>query len=578
MTEQRRLAAILVADVVGYSKLIGSDEAGTLAQLHALRTEVIEPQIAKHAGRLFKSVGDGFLIEFASAVQAVSCAKAMQDANGQGRLPLRLGIHVGDVVIQGDDLMGDGVNVAARVEGIAEPGGIAITRSVHEQVRDKLDLGFIDKGEIALKNIQRPVQVFVIAGKEAADQATALPRPDKPSIAVLSFQNISGDPEQEYFADGMVEELITALSRFKALFVIARNSSFTYKGKAVDIKQVGRELGVRYVLEGSVRKAANRLRISGQLIDASTGGHLWADHFDGVLEDVFELQDRVTSSVVGAIAPKLEQAEIERAMRKPTESLDAYDCFLRAMAHYHLFTRDSLLEARRLFRRATDLDPNYVAAYGFEAWCVAVCKTNGWLADPEREAAEGVRLARRAVAIGMDDPVALLLGGGGVADLAGELENGIAYVDRAIVLNPNLALAWSVSGWLRSFLGEHADAIVRLERAIRLSPYDLLAYNFYTGMGFAHLFAGRYDEAVSWARRAALEKPDWASTVRVETIACALSGRIVEAREALARLRAIDPDLRLSHLERGRGVASTWRRAEDRALYIEGLRRAGLPQ
>ena len=384
---------------------------------------------------------------------------------------------------------------------------------------------------------------------------------------------MSGDPEQEYFADGMVEDIITALSRFKALFVIARNSSFTYKGKAVDIKQVGRALGVRYVLEGSVRKAANRLRISGQLIDASTGGHLWADHFDGVLEDVFELQDRVTSSVVGAIAPKLEQAETERAMRKPTESLDAYDCFLRAMAHYHLFTRDSILEARRLFRRATDLDPAYAAAYGFGSWCVAVCQANGWLADPEREIPEGVGLARRAVAIGMDDPVALVTGGAGLATLAGELEKGIAYVDRAIVLNPNLALAWSVSGWGRTYLGEHADAIVRLERAIRLSPLDLLAHHFYTGMGWAHLFIGRYDEAASWARRAALEKPDWAPTARVETIACALSGRIVEAREALARLRAIDPNLRLSNPR-----MSSWRRAEDRALYIEGLRRAGLPE
>src|SRR5262245_60453420 len=296
-TEQRRLAAILVADVVGYSKLIGSDEVGTLAQLHALRTEVIEPQITKHAGRLFKSVGDGFLIEFASAVQAVSCAKAIQEANDQGRLPLRIGIHVGDVVVQGDDLLGDGVNVAARVEGIAEPGGIAITRAVHDQVRVKMDLGFMDKGEIELKNIQRPVQVFVIRGPKPASQPTALPLPDKPSIAVLPFQNMSGDPEQDYFADGMGEDIITALSRFNALFVIARHSSFIYSARAVDVKQVGRELGVRYVLEGGVRKAANRVRISGQLIDAATGGHLWADHFDGVIEDIFELQDRITSSV-----------------------------------------------------------------------------------------------------------------------------------------------------------------------------------------------------------------------------------------------------------------------------------------
>src|SRR5262249_4223845 len=288
-------------------------------------------------------------------------------------------------------------------------------------------------------------------------------------------------------------------------FVIARNSSFTYKGKAADVKQVGRDLGVRYVLEGSVRKASNRLRVSGQLIDAATGGHLWADHFDGVLEYIFELQDRVTSSVVGAIAPKLEQAETERAMRKPTESLDAYDWFLRAIAHYHLFTKDSFLKARRLFRRATDLDPNYAAAYGFEAWSVIVCQSNGWLADPGREITEGVRLARRAVAVGMDDPVALATGGGGLGYLAGELATGYALVDRAFLLNPNWAVAWGWSGYLRIYLGEHADAIEGFELAIRLSPLDLLAHSFYTAMSFARLFAGHYDEAISWARKAARE-------------------------------------------------------------------------
>jgi adenylate cyclase len=573
MSEQRRLAAILVADVVGYSRLIGSDEAGTLAQLQALRTEVVEPHIAKHAGRLFKSVGDGFLIEFASAVQAVTCAKAIQEANGQGRLPLRIGIHIGDVVVQGDDLMGDGVNVAARVEGIAEPGCIAITRAVHEQVRDRLELGFMDKGEIELKNIQRPVQVFVIGGPKVDAQASALPLPDKPSIAVLPFQNMSGDAEQEYFVDGLVEDIIAGLSRFKSLFVIARNSTFTYKGKAVDIRQVGRELGVRYVLEGSVRKAANRLRISGQLIDAATGAHIWADHFDGVFEDVFALQDQVTSSVVSAIAPKVEQAEIERALRKPTESLDAYDFFLRAMARYHLFTKDSLLEARQLFRRTTNRDPTYAAAYGFGAWCVSVSQTNGWLDDREREVSEGVMLARHAVGIGMDDPMALVTGGAGLGTLAGEVEDALVYVDRAISLNPNLALAWSVSGWGRTYLGDHFEAIARLERAIRLSPLDVLAYHFYTGLGWANLFAGRYDEAASWARRATLAKPEWAVPARVEAIACGLSGRMAEAQQALGRLRAIDPSLRLSKL-----TLITWRRPEDRALYVEGLRKAGLPE
>jgi TolB-like protein len=296
-SEQRRLAAIMVADVVGYSKLVGSDEPGTLAKLAALRRDLIDPTIGKHSGRLFKAVGDGFLVEFASAVQAVSCAKAIQEANSAGQLPLRIGIHVGDVVVQGDDLMGD-------------PGGIAISRQVRDQVRDKLDIALIDKGEVELKNIARPVRVFLVAGAKAGAQADVLALPDKPSIAVLPFQNMSGDPEQEYFVDGLVEDIITALSRAKSLFVIARNSSFTYKGRAVDIKQVGRELGVRYVLEGSVRKIGTRVRITGQLIDVASGSHIWADRFEDDLADIFGLQDRITASVVGAIFPNLELAEI----------------------------------------------------------------------------------------------------------------------------------------------------------------------------------------------------------------------------------------------------------------------------
>src|SRR5215831_15778134 len=440
---ERRLAAILAADIAGYSRLMGADEEGVLARLKAARKSLVDPTVAAHRGRIVKTTGDGMLVEFASAVDAVRCAIEVQRVLSEQnvavpetrRLEYRIGIHVGDIIVDENDIFGDGVNIAARLEGIAEPGGVCISDDAQRQIRGKVDTAFEDMGPQNLKNIAEPMRAWRLrknaSGSAAAptepsvESTRALPLPDKPSIAVLPFLNISGDPEQEYFADVMVEDIITALSRFKSLFVIARNSSFTFKGKAVDIKQVGRELGVRYVLEGSVRKAANRLRISGQLIDAATGGHLWADHFDGVVEDIFELQDRVASSVVGAIAPKLEQAEIGRAMRKPTESLDAYDYFLRGMAHYHLFTKDSLLEARRLFRRATDLDPNYAAAYGFGAWCIAVAEPNAWLAEPERDIAEGVRLARRAVAIGMDDPVALLTGGAVLTNMARELENGI---------------------------------------------------------------------------------------------------------------------------------------------------------
>jgi len=412
-----------------------------------------------------------------------------------------------------------------------------------------------------------------LTGPNEPSPERTLPLPDKPSIAVLPFTNLSGDPEQEYFADGMVEDIIGGLSRIGWLFVIARNSSFTYKGKTVDVKQVGRELGVRYILEGSVRKAGARVRITGQLVDAITGGHIWADHFDGALEDVFDLQDRVTANVVGAIEPRLQRAEIERAGRKPTESLDAYDYFLRGTASLHLFTRDSLLEARRLYQRATELDPNYAPPYGIAAWCIQYSRMNGWLADPDRDIADGVRLARRAAAVGKDDPTALWSSGQSLVYLAGELETGAAHVERALALNPNLAAAWIASGWVRIFLGEPADAMERFERARRLSPFDPFAYIACIGIGWAHLSAGRYDEAASWARKASHEQPDWAGSWRLAAIAYALSDRVVEAREAMARVRDIDPTLRLGNL-----WTPPFRRPEDLARWTEGLRKAGLPE
>jgi TolB-like protein len=399
--------------------------------------------------------------------------------------------------------------------------------------------------------------------------------PDRPSIAVLPFQNICADPEQEYFADGMADEIITALSRFPLLFVIARNSSFTYKGRAVDVKQVARELGVRYVLEGSVRKAGNRVRFTGQLIDATTGGHIWADRFDGALEDVFDLQDQMTARVVGAIEPRLQRAEIERAGRKPTESHDAYDYFLRGMASFHLLNRDSLLEAVRLFVRATELDRNYAAPYGMASWSGGLRNNHGWIVDRENEIADSVRLARRAVALGKDDPTALWSGGLSLAYLAKEVEAGAAYIDRALALNPNLAASWSASGWVRMYLGESASAVEHFQRAMRLSPLDPMNYLAFGGMGLALAFAGRYDEAISWATKARHEQPNWATAIRVAAMAYALSDRIVEARAAIACLREVDPALRLSNLDR---VAPPVRRAEDRTRLIDSLRKAGLPE
>jgi adenylate cyclase len=586
MTATRRLAAILAADIAGYSRLMGADEEGTLERLKAHRRELIDPKIAEHRGRIVKTTGDGMLLEFASVVDAVRCAVEVQEAMidrekdvaVEQRIQFRVGINLGDVIVDGDDIHGDGVNVAARLEAIAEPGTVCVSAAAWEQVRGKVSFAAKDLGEHHLKNIERPQRVFRIGtGFPAAVEAISKPLalPDKPSIAVLPFQNMSGDPEQEYFADGMVEDMISGLSRIGWLFVIARNSSFTYKGKTVDVKQVGRELGVRYVLEGSVRKAGSRVRITGQLVDATTGGHIWADRFDGTLEDVFDLQDRVTASVVGAIEPRLQRAEIERAGRKPTESLDAYDYFLRATANVHLYTKDSILEARAFYRRATELDPNYASPYGMAARCIQVSRPNSWLTDPDREIADGVRLARRALAVGKDDSTALWSSGLSLARLAGELETGAAHIERALALNPNSATAWWASGWGRIYLGETANAIERFERAMRLSPLDPLAYFAYFGMGLAHLLTGHSDEAVSWARKASQGQPDWSPALRVVAIAYALSDRVVEAREAMDRLREIDPGLRLSNLAR---VAPPFRRPEDLARYTEGLRKAGLPE
>jgi TolB-like protein/class 3 adenylate cyclase len=388
---ERRLAAVLAADVAGYSRLMGHDEEGTLARLKALRKTLVDPKIAERRGRIVKTTGDGMLVEFPSIVDAVCCAVEVQRAMIEGnaevpqesRIEFRLGVNLGDIITDGDDIHGDGVNIAARLETLAEPGGICVSQTVVNHVRGKVPFDVKDVGEQVLKNIARPIHVFhLVTDLNRQDVGSTLTTatlalPDKPSIAVLPFQNISGDPEQEYFADGIVEDIITALSRFSELFVIARNSSFTYKGRAVDVKQVGRELGVRYVLEGSVRKAGNRVRITGELIDAATNAHLWADHFDGRLDDIFDLQDEITVSVVGAIAPKLQQAEIERAKRKPTESLDAYDYYLRGLASAHRLTKEAISEALRLFYKATDLDPDFGSAYAMAVWCYNRRKADG---------------------------------------------------------------------------------------------------------------------------------------------------------------------------------------------------------
>ncbi len=410
---------------------------------------------------------------------------------------------------------------------------------------------------------------------QAALKATSpLPLPDKPSIAVLPFQNLSGDPEQEYFADGVVEDIISALSCKRWLFVIARNSSFTYKGRSVDVKQIGRELGVRYILEGSVRKAANRVRITGQLIDAATGAHLSADRFDGDLEDIFDLQDRITASVVEAIAPKLEQAEIERAKHKPTESLDAYDYFLRAMASFYQRNREANDEALRLFYKAIEFDPDFATAYGMAAWCHAWRNLSGWMTDRVQEVSEGARLAWRAAELGKDDAVALARTGHALALLVGDLDSGVAFIDRALALDPNLARGWYASGWVRAYRGEPELAIEHQARAMRLSPLDPTLYHMRVGTAFAHMLAGRFEEASSWAERAFREEPNYHPAAIVMAASNALAGRMEDAGYVMDRLRQIDPGLRISNLKERHPI----RRPADLARFVEGLRKAGLPE
>jgi adenylate cyclase len=594
----RRLAAILAADVVGYSRLMGRDENGTLTRLKAHRTERLEPTLARHGGRLVKLTGDGALVEFPSAVDALGAAiefqQAMAAANRDQRedtaIVFRIGLHLGDLIVEEDDLYGDGVNVAARLEAEAPAGGIVISGDVHNAVAGRLKATFADLGALSLKNIERTVLAFgvqwdpvdwkvsassvvspVIVPAPPTDDVP-LTLPDRPSIAVLPFQNMSGDPDQEYFADGMVEDIITALSRFKSLFVIARNSSFTYKGRAVDIKQVGRELGVRYVLEGSVRKAANKVRITGQLIDGESGAHLWADRFDGSLEDVFELQDQVTTSVVGAIAPKITQAEMERARRKPAGNLDAYDCFLRGFAQASIMTREAQDNALELYRRAIELDENFPTPHGMIARIYSFRVQQGWIVDQEWEQAETRRLAERVADIGHDDAEALCWAGHSIAVVCGEFRGGAVLIDRALSINPNLAGGWQTRGWVSVLLGEHQMALEQIARAQRLNPMDPESFISDGGMGAANLGLRKYDEAVKWLARTLARQPNWMIAKRQSVIANAHAGNIEEARRHLEDIRRADPLLRLSNFR------TLWTRPADVEMMLEGMRLAGLPE
>lgn len=581
---ERRLAAILAADVVGFSRQMGLDEEGTLQRLRDHRRELVDPAIATHRGRIFKTTGDGVLVEFASVVDAVRCAieiqKAMAERNARvdpgQQLELRIGINLGDVIFENDDVFGDGVNVAARLEGMADAGAVCVSDDAYRHVRDKVAAEFTDLGELTLKNIGRPVRAYMTRPSgDGGPSRKNPPLPAKPSIAVLPLQSLGGDPEQEYFADGVVEDITTALSRFRWLFVISRNSSFTYKGRAVDVRQIGRELGVRYLLEGSVRKMGSQVRITGQLTDATSGAHLWADRIDGEVTDVFALQDRVTASVIGAIVPRLEDAEIERAQRKPTQSLDAYDCYLRGLSEYNEMRRESNQASFAHFLRAIELDPGFAIAYAKAAYCINMRKVNGWLVDRQKESEEACRLARRAVELGRDDAAALAIAGYVLAYVGGELETGAEFIERALTLNPNLAEGWASSAWIQVCLGNAEAALEHGAIAMRLSPADPRTYACHLFSSMAHLSAGRYDQAVTSAKRALHSKPNLLPALRLSAAGNALAGNLEEAGNAMARMRALDPTLHVSNLG---NVLPPYRRESDRLRYIEGLRIAGMPE
>ena len=578
---ERRLAAVMAVDVADYSRLMGTDEEGTLAAIKAIRRELGDPKIKEHRGRIVKTTGDGLLIEFASVVDAVRCAvevqREMAERNAgvspERRIEFRIGINLGDIIIDEGDIFGDGVNIAARLEALADPGGICVSRVVRNQVRDKLDFAFGDMGEQQVKNIARPVHVHsvVLGGglgpsrlsAEAAPQPL-LTLPDKPSIAVLPFQNMSGDMEQEYFVDGMVEEIITALSRIPWLFVIARNSSFTYKGQTVDVKQVGRELGVRYVLEGSVRKGGNRLRITGQLIDAVTGTHLWADRFDGLIEDVFELQDKVASSVAGVIEPALQAAETARSAGRRTDDLTAYDLYLRAYAMTLSSTRE-VPEALRILEQAIARDPRYGPALAWAALCCFRLVGDGRSEDPAADRLKGSDFARRALEVAGDDPNILANAALALAYFGEDIGAMMALVDRSLALNPSFARGWNISSSLRNWAGQPDIAIEHMETSLRLSPRARVGTSL-VGIGSSHFVSRRFDQAVPILLRAIQEDPSHPLAYRYLAACYAHMGRLDDAREVVTRLRAVTslviPDL------------SYLRNAEYRELFLSGLRLA----
>jgi adenylate cyclase len=583
---ERRLAAILCADVVEYSRLMGADEEKTLAVLKSHRRELIDPLIDQHRGRIFKTTGDGMLIEFASVVDAVRCAvvvqRGMEDRNANlqeaERIRLRIGINLGDVMVDEGDMFGDGVNVAARLEALAAPGEICVSYSVREQVGEKLPVRFTDLGEHGVKNIARPIRVYRVekGAEPRADPVEAqtqqpLGLADRPSLAVMPFTNMSGDPEQEYFVDGIVEDIITSLSRIKRLHVVARNSTFTYKGRAVDVKQVGRELGVRYVLEGSLRKSGSRVRVTAQLIAAASGTHVWAERYDRALDDIFAVQDEITLSVVGAIEPSLRQAEVERARRKRPDSLDAYDLYLRALPYLHASMPGDADKALALLEKALALQPDYPAAHAAVAWCHEVRYMRGGLQEADKEAA--LEHARAAIEAGADDAETLTAAGFAIGLVAHDYDTAMNAIDRALLINSTSAEALRLGAVILGHAGNSERAVEYAEQALRFSPLDPWISHSYNALGIAHCPAGNWEAVASACGKAIQANPRFSLPLVLQAAALCLLGREEEARAAALRVPALEPGFTVSGFVKAHtGRAEIWEPIGD------ALRRLGLPE
>jgi adenylate cyclase len=585
---ERRLAAVLAADVAGYSRLMGRNEEHTLAQLKAFRKTLVDPRIASNRGRIVKTTGDGMLVEFASAVDAARCAVEVQremaqqnaDVPAELRIEFRIGIHVGDIIIDDNDIFGDGVNIAARLESIAEPGGVCISDDAHRQIRGKIDIAFEDLGEQALKNIAEPMRAWHIrlAGEATPIQPSSSPirvqdlaLPDKPSIVVLPFDNMSAEPGQDYLADGIVEAITAALSCIRSFFVIARSSAFTYKGRATNARDIGKELGVAYLLEGSVQKAGNRLRIIVQLIETEGGAHVWSSRFDGTIDEFFDLEDRITEQVAGALQPSIRIAEIERSRRKRPQDLGSYDYTMRAMPHVWALEKEESAKALELLEKALTIDPEYPMALSLAGWCHAQRSVYNWADDIAKSQVMARSLAERAAEMSGDDPVILTVLGA-VHTFVRNHGTARVLLERAVTLDPNAAWAWGRLGWLENYTDQPQKAIENFERSLRLSPIDPMNFNNYAGIGAAHEVAGDYDKATAFYRRAFEERPN--ATWLYRSLATSLpgAGRMDEAKKAFAEMMRCYPDLTVSKFKQAMVFSpATLNR------MAENLRKLGLP-